>query len=67
MGKDRRGWIYQGQLGYAVKEYDEAHPPAACADDEAKVFEKAMNQTLWGLYNATTLVEWCLHGETNSL
>ncbi|RAK99904.1 C6 transcription factor [Aspergillus ibericus CBS 121593] len=54
MGKDRRGWIYQGQLAFAAKELERtlALTPPGPVTDKSET-ERAIGVTLWGLYITT--------------
>ena len=52
MGKDRSGWIYHGQLAYAAQELAQKHkPPPPDADKETVRRAKAIDNTIWGLFN----------------
>ncbi|PWY81630.1 C6 transcription factor [Aspergillus sclerotioniger CBS 115572] len=54
MGKDRRGWIYQGQLAFAAKELERTLPSISYSSlTEKSEIERAMGVTLWGLYTTT--------------
>ncbi|PYI01575.1 C6 transcription factor [Aspergillus sclerotiicarbonarius CBS 121057] len=54
MGKDRRGWIYQGQLAFAAKELVRTLPltPSGLIIPKSET-ERAIEITLWGLYITT--------------
>lgn len=55
MGKDRVGWIYQGQLAYAAKEFAKAHRPAAPdAHESERVKSQAIDNAIWGMFNIAT-------------
>lgn len=52
MGKDRLGWIFQGQLAYTVQDF-----VALVDGGKASEYEpRAVNNTVWGLYNIITYV-----------
>lgn len=55
MGKDRRGWLYQGQLVFSAKDLDrntpKARPNATSRDLD---LGRVTDITLWGLYIITT-------------
>ncbi|GLA06197.1 hypothetical protein AnigIFM60653_006721 [Aspergillus niger] len=54
MGKDRRGWIYQGQLAYAAKELEcTLRTVSSGSLTEASDIRRVIELTLWGLYNMT--------------
>ncbi|GKZ70426.1 hypothetical protein AnigIFM50267_006071 [Aspergillus niger] len=54
MGKDRRGWIYQGQLAYAAKELECTFRTVSSGSlTEASDIRRVIELTLWGLYNMT--------------
>lgn len=58
MGKDRRGWLYQGQLVFAAKELDR-NTPRTRPNDTGEEFDlgRVTDFTLWGLYISTTYRE----------
>lgn len=50
IGKDRRGWIYQGQLKYAMQDLIKI-----IENNRGPEYEpQAVNNTLWGIWNITT-------------
>ncbi|PYH45573.1 Zn(II)2Cys6 transcription factor [Aspergillus saccharolyticus JOP 1030-1] len=49
MGKDRVGWWHLGQINNMAQEYARSQPPPSTETRESR----AVNQTLWGLYNLT--------------
>lgn len=50
MGKDRLGWIFQGQLAYTVQDF-----VALVDGGKASEYDsRAVDNTVWGLYNITT-------------
>ncbi|OJJ70415.1 hypothetical protein ASPBRDRAFT_619916 [Aspergillus brasiliensis CBS 101740] len=54
MGKDRRGWIYQGQLAFAAKELERTlRTVSPGSSSEASDIRRVTDITLWGLYNMT--------------
>ncbi|GFN20833.1 hypothetical protein AtubIFM55763_002646 [Aspergillus tubingensis] len=54
MGKDRRGWIYQGQLAFAAKELQRTlRTVSSGSSNEASDIRRVTDLTLWGLYNMT--------------
>lgn len=55
MGKDRRGWLYQGQLVFAAKELDRNTPKTRPnATGQELDLGRVTDFTLWGLYIITT-------------
>lgn len=57
MGKDRRGWIYQGQLAFAAKELQRTlRIISSGSSDEVSDIRRVTDLTLWGLYNMTMYV-----------
>ncbi|KAJ5717368.1 hypothetical protein N7488_003014 [Penicillium malachiteum] len=56
MGKDRSGWIYYGQLAYAVQELSKKHkPPLPDADEDAIRRSQAICHAIWGLFNVASM------------
>jgi len=54
MGKDRRGWVYQGQLAFAAKELARStHSAPSNATAKSPDLAQATNFTFWGLYVIT--------------
>ncbi|KAI3055902.1 transcriptional regulator family: Fungal Specific TF [Aspergillus niger] len=54
MGKDRKGWIYQGQLAFAAKELKRTLGSGSFGSiPDAPDIARATDFTLWGLYNLT--------------
>ncbi|KAJ6093439.1 hypothetical protein N7486_008728 [Penicillium sp. IBT 16267x] len=46
-GKDRRGWLYQGQLSFAVNELTEQYE----SGKDTRYDPEVLNSTLWGVYH----------------
>lgn len=51
-GKDRRGWLYQGQLAFVADDLIEQHD----LGKESKYAPEVVNLAVWGLYNISALV-----------
>lgn len=52
MGKDRIGWVYLGQLKYAVEELAQRHKsPPPDADEKDQRCSQATIHAIWGLFN----------------
>ena len=52
IGKDRSGWVYLSQLAYAVEELARRQkPPPPGADKETLHRARAVDITIWGLFN----------------
>lgn len=49
IGKDRRGWLYQGQLAFVANELIEQHDLGKKTEYAPGVVDTAV----WGLYNIT--------------
>ncbi|KAL4894869.1 hypothetical protein BDV59DRAFT_175146 [Aspergillus ambiguus] len=55
-GRDRQGWIYRSQLAYAVQELAQKHSfLASKADDDTLRTVRVIHNTLWGLFNISTM------------
>lgn len=55
LGRDRAGWIYQGQVAFTVHEFSSSHPPVkGDVDESERVMDRVRNNTIWGIYNLTT-------------
>lgn len=55
-GRDRQGWIHQGQLAYAVQELSQKNFVLSDADEDALRMTRVINRTVWGLFNISTYV-----------
>ncbi|KAJ5938124.1 hypothetical protein N7454_004466 [Penicillium verhagenii] len=56
MGKDRTGWIYLGQLAYAIHELARKHkPPPPDADPDTQHKSRAIDMAIWGLFNLASM------------
>lgn len=54
MCKDRVGWLYQGQLAFAVRELATRHRPSSSdAPEDTRALGRATNSAFWGLYCIT--------------
>jgi hypothetical protein len=58
--KDRHGWIHQSQLAYAVQELFPSITAPKNAADEALDLARAVNVTIWGLFNIAMYAMPCL-------
>ncbi|KAJ6111848.1 hypothetical protein N7523_007909 [Penicillium sp. IBT 18751x] len=56
-GKDRRGWLYQGQLAFVVDDLIEQHD----LGKESIYAPEVVNLTVWGLYSITAATSLIFH------